>query len=121
MKKLLLLSLALVFLFACEKRELNDPEKKALASACGFSNPTEELAWLKAEIEKADTPTTYCTPTQVVQGVYKDKTVFIIPVSGALCCTCAGSMVYDCEGKNIFVCKPEEEAKIKNKKVIWEK
>ena len=119
MKNAFLLLLALTFL-ACQKEELNHAERTA-GGVCGSRNPTVEFAWLKAEIEKASVPSDYCTPYSVIQGEYDNKPVFIIPVSGALCCPCAGSQVYDCEGKLVFGCNLDEEAKIKNKVVIWQK
>jgi hypothetical protein len=119
MKNAFLLLLAFFF-FGCQKEELKNAERTA-SGVCGSSNPTQDLAWLKAEIEKSSVPNDYCTPSSVIQGVYQDKPVFIIPVSGALCCPCAGNQVYDCEGKLVFGCNLDEEANIQNKVVIWQK
>jgi len=119
MKNKFLLCLPFLFL-ACQKETLYNPERTA-TYACSSANPTRDLPWLKAKIEQAAIPTDYCTPSTVIGGIYRDKTVFIIPVSGALCCPCAGNSVYDCEGKLLFVCNTAEEANIKNKVVLWER
>ena len=118
MKDKFLLCLPFLFL-ACQKEPLFNPERTA-TDACASANPIQDLPWLKAEIEKA-VSSHVCTPYKVIQGVYQEKTVFIIPVSGALCCPCAGNPIYDCEGKLVFVCNPEEEANIKNKVVLCKK
>ena len=119
MKNKHLLFLPFLFL-ACQKATLYNPERTA-TNACSSANPTRDLPWLKAKIEQAAVPSHACTPYTVIQGVYRDKKVFIIPVSGALCCTCAGDSVYDCEGKLIFVCNTAKEANIKNKVVLWKR
>ena len=113
--------LLLFLIISCEEHEIINGEM-AGASICGTPNPLEELEWLKARIEEgSENPSSdYCQVVSVTQGSYKGQTVFIPVLSGALCCTC-GNAVYNCEGEVVFACDAEEEAKIENKKVIWER
>ena len=90
-------------------------------SFCGVANPIQDLPWLKAAIEKSSGKTDYCTPWSVTQGRYQGQTVYSVSLTGALCCTCSGNAVYNCEGELVFACKPQEEAKIEDKKVVWQK
>ena len=118
----LLFCLTLVFMISCEQLEYENPEMASGYAVCGASNPLQELDWLKAKIEEATSSpeSDYCQVYSVTQGVYQGEAVFIPVLSGALCCTC-GNMVYNCEGEVMFSCNQEEEAKIKDKKVIWER
>jgi hypothetical protein len=110
-----------IFVLSCQTQELINPEI-SVAGICGVNNPLQDLPWLKDQLQKAEaTPDNPCALWQVTQGVYQGQTVFIIGVGGALCCTCAGSSVYNCEGKLVFVCEPEKEAAITDKKVIWKR
>ena len=121
MKNKLLLCLPFLFL-ACQKETLSNPERTA-TDACASVNPIQALPWLKAKIE-AVASRDVCPPYTIIQGIYQNKMVFIIPVSGVsgtICCPCAGNPVYDCEGKQVFVCNPAEEANIKNKVVLWKR
>jgi hypothetical protein len=118
MKYVLFISITL--LFSCQAKDQLNAEKTAKA-ACGTETPLQDLPWLKAQVEKAAVPSDYCTPYQVIQGKYQNKVVFIIPVTGALCDTCRGNMVYDCDGNVVLTCKPEEEEKITDQQVIWSK
>jgi hypothetical protein len=119
MKKILLFALLSFSVFSCQKHELANPELSS-TTACGVTNPLKELPWLKAEVDKAAAVSDYCTLWQVTQGEYAGKTVYIVVVSGALCCTC-GNMVYDCEGEVVLACDAAEEGNIANKKVIWKR
>jgi hypothetical protein len=110
----------LVLLAACQGGSINPEGSEGVTSACGVANPVQDLPWLKAALEKASEQTDYCTPWSVVQGTYQGQTVYIIALTGALCCTC-GNAVYNCQGTPVMVCNAEEEAKIENKKVIWKK
>ena len=90
-------------------------------SFCGVANPIQDLPWLKAAIEKSSGKTDYCTPWSVTQGRYQGQTVYSVSLTGALCCTCGSNTVYDCEGKVVFSCNAGEEAKLEDKKVVWQK
>ncbi|QHT66063.1 hypothetical protein GXP67_04970 [Rhodocytophaga rosea] len=115
------------FLLSCQSGELKNPENEAgsknqSGNPCGVSNPLEELAWLKEWQKKTEvTPENPCALYTITQGNYKGQTVFIIGVGGPLCDTCAGNAVYNCKGEQVFVCNLEEQAKISDQKVIWEK
>lgn len=66
----LILFAALISVFSCN----NDDD---ILKGCGFDNPREELPWLKARIDSmaasTDPGMIYC---YVVQGTYKNRTVF---------------------------------------------
>jgi len=84
----------LMLLAACQSSSIN-PEGSGKVSACGVANPVQDLPWLKAALEKVDGKTAVCTPRAVTQGTYQGQTVYIVVVTGALCCTC-GNIVYNC-------------------------
>jgi hypothetical protein len=111
----------LAFLLSCQSGELSNPENEAV-STCGVSNPLEELDWLKEWLQKTEvTPENPCALWNITQGSYKGQTVYVIGVGGPLCDTCAGNAVYNCQGEQVFVCNLEEQAKITDKKIIWER
>lgn len=118
--KNILICLMLLCLFSCEQEYVN-PEGAGYG-VCGVSDPLKELPWLKAQIDEATQgePSDHCRVASVTQGSYKGETVFIPVLGGALCCPC-GNAVYNCAGEIIFTCDQEEEAKIQDKKVIWQK
>ena len=118
--KTLLPILLLMLLAACQSGSVN-PEGSGKTPVCGVANPIQDLPWLKAAIEKSSEKTDYCTPWSVTQGRYQGQTVYSVSLTGALCCTCSGNAVYDCEGKVVLVCNLKEEAKIEDKKVVWKK
>lgn len=118
--KNIIICLMLLCMVSCEQEYVN-PEGAAYG-VCGVSNPLEELPWLKAQIDEATQgePTDYCRVVTVIQGSYNGELVFIPVQSGALCCTC-GNAVYNCAGELVFACDQEKEAKIRDKRVIWQK
>ncbi|MDB5261344.1 MAG: hypothetical protein JWQ14_625, partial [Adhaeribacter sp.] len=74
MKKIFLFSLVVSLMaFSCEK------EESYLASnTCKVNNPTAELAWLKAEINRREQNPTYVAKYfYIQQAEYKQQTVFI--------------------------------------------
>ena len=107
-------------LSACEQYEAFNPEKGG-AAVCGAQDPLQELVWLRDYIEKATDPLidNGCVLTAVTQGTYNGQTVFIMSISGALCCPCAGPPVYNCAGELVIECNVDESRKIKNKSTIW--
>lgn len=115
-----LICLMLLCLFSCEQEYVN-PEGAGYG-VCGVSDPLKELPWLKAQIDEATQgePSDHCRVASVTQGSYKGETVFIPVLGGALCCPC-GNAVYNCAGEIIFTCDQEEESKIQDKRVIWQK
>ncbi|MDF9800521.1 hypothetical protein OKW21_005784 [Catalinimonas alkaloidigena] len=121
MSRLFLLLPILLLTLACQEIDFDNGEEVIVSNACGVDKPLEELPWLKEIVDeyKNNPGSDYCQVYQIVQGLYQGESVFIIQVSGALCCTCAGKAVYNCEGEAVFVCEPEEEKKIRELKVIW--
>lgn len=117
-----LLGLLLTLLISCQQNELLEFEARSSA-ACDVTNPVEELAWLKAMIQTAanPAPNDACSLIAIRQGNYQGQTVYITSIGGALCCPCAGSAIYNCQGELILVCNVKEESKIKNLKTVWER
>jgi hypothetical protein len=110
-----------IFILSCQTQELINPENAGI-TVCGVSDPLRDLPWLKEEIQKTEpTSENPCAVWEVIQGTYQGQTVYIIGVGGPLCCTCAGSSVYNCAGELVFVCDLEKEATISDKKVIWKR
>ena len=116
MKNILLISILLV-IASCQPGEIINPEDSDTAN-CAVKNPLQDLAWLKAMIQPK--PDNLCTLGEIRQGNYHGQTVYITSLGGALCCTCAGSAVYNCQGELVFVCDLEREAEIKDIKLIWQ-
>lgn len=122
MRKIIMCLLPALLLLSCQGTEMINPEAAPnTASACSVKNPLQQLPWLETMLDQNDPESEYCSIYQITQGNYEGKTVYIVAVSGALCCTCAGSSVYNCEGEIEFICEPHKEAKIVNKQVIWER
>ena len=115
--KNILLVLILLVLASCQPAELVNPEVTNTAN-CEVKDPIQDLAWLNALAHPA--PDNPCNLGTISQGSYLGQTVFIIFMGGALCCTCAGSAVYNCQGELVFVCDLTEQAKIQNIKLIWQ-
>lgn len=119
MKSCILFCLPLFLLAGCQEPGMLPLNEEQVSAACQISNPLRELEWLQETIQSADpTDTEGCAPSSVIQGTYRGETVFLIPLGGALCCTC-GNAVYNCQGEAVIVCDFGEEAKIKDKKIIW--
>ena len=112
--------LLLMLLAACQSGSIT-PEGGGKTPVCGVANPIQDLPWLKAAIEESSGKTDYCTPWSVTQGRYQGQTVYLVSLSGALCCDIPGNSVYDCQGELVFAADPAKEAKIKDKKVVWQK
>lgn len=117
--KNVLICLTLILMFSCQPEYVN-PEGTG-NFVCDFSNPLEELVWLKAKIEETrqEESSESCQVESILLGAYSGQTVFIPVLNGAICCTC-GNTVYNCEGEVVFSCDQGEEAKIRNKKVNWQ-
>ncbi len=110
--------LLFILVVACEQNELVNPEGAvAPLTACGTSNPLEELEWLKTMVE--DPQLKVCPVHTVKQGRYMGETVFMPDNLGALCCGFAGYQVFNCEGELLFAGEPEKDAKITDIKTIY--
>ena len=119
MKYYTLFAIPVLLLAACQEPGMLPLNEEQASAACQTSDPLQKLEWLRETVQSADpTDTDGCTPSSVIQGTYRGETVFLIPLSGALCCTC-GNAVYNCQGEAVIVCDFDEEAKIKDKKIIW--
>lgn len=118
-KYLYIILCILILSASCNKEEL---AREQLADICNTSDPVRELMWVKELLNKPDSDTQGCYTAILIQGIYHNKTVFVFGISGGpLCCPCAGNPVFNCEGELVFSCNPEEEKKIKNRKVIWQR
>lgn len=110
-KWFLLLSISFLLL-ACSD---NDDDFKAIA-ACGFENVTEELSWLKAEIERREESSSedliYCYITiSEIDGesvfIYRDCN----PLIDKACCP-----IYDCNGNLLPY---DKISLVSNERIIW--
>ncbi|QMU31000.1 hypothetical protein [Adhaeribacter radiodurans] len=117
MKKLLLLAGVISLMaFSCEKEE---PE--CGTSACGVTEPLQNLPWLKAEVESLEKNSSDISEyLYIVQANYKGETVFF---TGTCCpyCNTAPPTVFNCKGQELFTLgqNAKQDNSIKNKKVIW--
>ncbi|MES2731104.1 MAG: hypothetical protein V4714_05120 [Bacteroidota bacterium] len=119
MKNILSFLLLFISVFSCKKAEINC-DTNPIVTTCGITDPIKELSWLSDKIPTTEVSKDDCAPYKVIQGVYQDKPVFIISTGGSTCRVC-GNVVYNCAGEAILVCNREEEAKISDQKVIWER
>lgn len=108
-------------LAACQGSSIN-PEGNGNTPACGVANPVQDLPWLKAIVESsAGKKTDFCSLWSIVQGRYQGQTVYFATLTGQLCCTCGSPEVFDCQGERLFLCDPKKEAKIKDRRVVWQR
>lgn len=118
--KLFITIISCLLLLGCQEYEFADMEERS-RTACG--KKAEDMPWLQEMIDayydKPDGP--HCRLWSVEQGVYRGQTVFMVNVGGALCCTCAGASVLDCQGEVVFVCESDKEKKIRKRQLIWER
>ncbi|GEO03444.1 hypothetical protein AAE02nite_11080 [Adhaeribacter aerolatus] len=118
MKKIFLFATALSLMaFSCEKEE---DQVLLLNNTCTVNRPLEELAWLKAEVQRQEQSTSDVAKYfYIQQAEYKQQTVFIYNSCCPMCSIIVP--VYNCQGELLFYLsdKPEEGQNIKNTKVIW--
>jgi|WetSurSiteA1Bulk_404760.scaffolds.fasta_scaffold32153_2 hypothetical protein len=85
-----------LILFGCEKNENTIPE-------CNVENPLEELDWLK-EVKNS---LTNCTcQISILQGNYREKTVFYIMNTDPVCNSVFHVVLWDCNGDVVKEYKP---------------
>ena len=119
MKRIFLFAAAISLMaFSCDKEE---NYIAPLGNACSVNNPAEDLAWLKAEIQRLEQLNSDIAKYfYIQQAEYKQQTVFIYNN----CCPMCGTIVpvYNCQGELLFYLsdKPEEVKNIKNQTVIWQ-
>lgn len=82
--------------FSCEKSENSLPD-------CNVDNPLEELDWLK-EVKNS---LTNCTcQISILEGKYKEKTVFYIMNTDPVCNSLFHVVLWDCNGNVVKEYKP---------------
>ncbi|MGB5435061.1 MAG: hypothetical protein WBM98_04145 [Maribacter sp.] len=88
-------------------------------SVCGVINPTEDLSWLKNEIEDREaTPSDFSKYFYIAQATYKFQTVFVFEDCCPYCNTAI--FVFDCKGNRIGQINNGIQRKdVKNTKVIY--
>lgn len=85
---------------------------------CDVLNPTQELSWLKAEIDQRDqNPSPDMKYCYILQGNINGKVVFVYedcnPLANKL------SMVLNCEGTVINTLHGVNNSDVQNKTIIW--
>ena len=103
-----------IVLFALSCKEKVNP-----SSTCNVGNPTEDLAWLKAEIDRREkSQSDLKVYFFIEQGEHNNQTVFLYNNCCPMCSTVGA--VYDCSGTKLFDLGPGVDiSDIKNLKVIW--
>jgi hypothetical protein len=85
-----------LILLSCEKNENTIPE-------CNVNNPLEELDWLK-DVKNS---LTNCTcQISILQGKYREKTVFYIMNTDPVCNSVFHVVLWDCNGDVVKEYKP---------------
>jgi hypothetical protein len=83
---------------SCEKSENSIPE-------CKVANPIEDLTWL-SDVKNS---LTNCTcQISILQGKYKERTVFFIMNTDPLCNSVFHVILWDCNGNIVKEYKPGE-------------
>jgi len=97
MKKLILFALITLLASACD-HDHADPGPQV----CGVTNPTQNLPWLKAQIDLyANDGSDFSQYRYIQQSTYQGNTVFIM---GACCPLCEfSSSIFDCTGKEMSI------------------
>jgi len=99
MKSYLKLIIILLLATGCNS---DNQEPVDLKSTCGVENPTEDLGWLKNEIEDRERNVTGLSKYRYIKlGTFNNKAVIIY----ANCCPTCNSVypVYNCEGEFIGI------------------
>ena len=95
MRGLFTLLVLTIVAFSCQKD--NDDN---LTTTCNVSNPIEDLAWLKEQIQELEKTSLYESgEIYILQTEHDGNTIFIL----GNCCTACNSVstVYNCEGEMI--------------------
>jgi hypothetical protein len=85
-----------LILISCEKSE--NPNND-----CNVENPLEELDWLK---DVKNSLTNCACEISILQGKYKEKTVFYIMNTDPLCNSVFHVVLWDCKGEVVKEYKP---------------
>jgi hypothetical protein len=102
--------------FSCEK------EKDCITpvNICAVDNPTQNLPWLKAEIQRREQSGSEVEKYfYIQQAEYKGQTVFIYNNCCPMCMTIVP--VYNCQGEQLFYLGQVtgETEQLKNIKLLW--
>jgi hypothetical protein len=85
-----------LLIISCEKSEKNIPD-------CNVQNPLEDLDWLK-DVKNS---LTNCTcQISILQGKYKEKTVFYLMNTDPVCNSVFHVVLWDCKGDVVKEYKP---------------
>ena len=99
MKRLYAALLVLFFIASCSK------EDETKIKTCDFSDPIEELQWLK---EIRNTMTNCSCELSILLATYNNQTVFYVAMTDPLCNGVQTTTLLDCEGKVIEVIQSEK-------------
>lgn len=99
MKRICMIFLTIFFIASCGKDE------NAGKTTCEFSDPIEELPWLK---EIKNSLTNCSLEKSILQGTYKHQTVFYVSVTDPRVDAIQTTTLLDCEGKVIEVIQPNK-------------
>jgi hypothetical protein len=93
-------------LLSCDKNTISPEDTAMLYTACGVKTPTEELAWLKNIISKAENGPDKSSNAGTVQVIhYQGQSYFVYQKYVMSCIAC---LVYDCQGNKLdILSKPE--------------
>lgn len=115
-------SISLLLLLAIAACENCDPGEEFYA-ACSFENPTEELVWLREEIQaREQSNSSYDQYFYISQAKYQGETVFIYDG----CCPNCNTVVpvFNCLGERIGLISPRAEdinySELTEVIVIWQ-
>ena len=115
MRGLFTLLVLTIVAFSCQKD--NDDN---LTTTCNVSNPIEDLAWLKEQIQELEKTSLYESgETYILQAEHDGDIIFILGNCSALCNSV--SSVYNCEGEIMGYIGDDnfDFSLIENSPVIW--
>lgn len=103
----------LTFTFLIGILLLGSCNEKNDLTTCGVENPTEDLAWLKSQIQGSQS-SSLSEYAYLIQATYKGQTVF----SMASCCPLCNwiAVIQDCQGNVVDDASLNE---LENQEVIW--
>jgi hypothetical protein len=112
-KYLLPFTCVLAILFCCENKEAST------STGCGTTNPAQDLAWLKAEIDLMENSNTEVSQYFYIrQGTYKGSTVF----ATINCCPVCNTLppeVKNCDGVTLFNFSDARAKDVVFSDVVW--
>jgi hypothetical protein len=106
MKNLVIVLAVFVLILSCEKND----------NTCNCDNPLEDLQWLK---DLKSSLTNCSCQTSIIQGTYKNETVFFVSPTGS---ECFGNLTYvlrDCNGDTVKVFGPTFSDEVTDHKILY--